>query len=418
MQHEAERLIQAHAACKKYVMQPLVFGSVSKRNRRLSVLITSLYGDTLATALSSRAEVHSPGEESFYATAVLHCSTALDALHSLTPPILHRDVKALNLLSEQHSFGTRWVLCDFGSAKQAETFTVQSQRQADEVEDDACRHTSPTLRAPEQWQPYRKIISPAIDVWAVGVLLYRILYGVEPFADGSSSRVLTCTTLPPLWERSHSTDDKLASLCQDCLAIDANQRPPIWRVQQILADALSASDQQLVGDATPGHSVPSNAKSRKQSQAHSSAAAVTAASEERAVQVSVLPESAQKVLKHNGVDCSCMDVFDACDRLANLLQGPDQADKETQSDAFRESASARSENEKSEHMIEKKGAQSEISDATPSPSLSPAPSTRREEKHKRRSGSGGAEFTPQSSPYAFHGRTPSFLNDSYNIVLE
>lgn len=49
-------------------------------------------------------------------------------------------------------------------------------------------------RAPEMIDPYsRQVIDEKSDVWALGVLLYKLCYYTTPFEDKGALAILNCT---------------------------------------------------------------------------------------------------------------------------------------------------------------------------------------------------------------------------------
>jgi len=85
--------------------------------------------------------------------------------------VMHRDIKPANILVTQTEGRTRYVLTDFGIGQMAEG--IQSQK-----------HAGGTylFMAPEQ---LRGRPAPQSDLWALGVVAYRLLTGFFPFPGPS-----------------------------------------------------------------------------------------------------------------------------------------------------------------------------------------------------------------------------------------
>ena len=110
-------------------------------------------------------------------------------MHYLKPPLLHRDLKVENVLISKGSKDgarRRFKLCDFGSAAapKAAPVSVVECRLMDE---DVQKHTTMQYRSPEMIDVYRRQpIDEKSDIWALGVLLYKLCYYTTPFEDQSS----------------------------------------------------------------------------------------------------------------------------------------------------------------------------------------------------------------------------------------
>ncbi|CAI0552296.1 unnamed protein product [Linum tenue] len=112
---------------------------------------------------------------------------AVFAMHSQSPPIAHRDLKAENLLLGPDG---SWKLCDFGSTSTNHKRFEKPEEMGIE-EDNIRKHTTPAYRAPEMWDLYRRDhISEKVDIWALGCLLFRICYLKNAFDGESKLQVL------------------------------------------------------------------------------------------------------------------------------------------------------------------------------------------------------------------------------------
>lgn len=114
-------------------------------------------------------------------------------MHYLKPSLLHRDLKVENVLITNGPAKKRFKLCDFGSAappRPAPT-TVVDCRLTDE---DIQKHTTLQYRSPEMVDVYRKQpINEKSDIWALGVLLYKLCYYTTPFEDQGQLAILNAS---------------------------------------------------------------------------------------------------------------------------------------------------------------------------------------------------------------------------------
>jgi serine/threonine protein kinase len=100
--------------------------------------------------------------------------------HIHSQRIAHRDVKVENLLVA--SDGTV-KLCDFGSCS-TDHRVFRNSTEIGYAEEDIERHTTLAYRAPEQVDLYSgKLVCEKVDVWALGVLLYKLCFFRTPFED-------------------------------------------------------------------------------------------------------------------------------------------------------------------------------------------------------------------------------------------
>ena len=94
------------------------------------------------------------------------------ALHSLDPPMIHRDIKPQNLLIDSND---RLKISDFGSAQGIVGCT-------DLITNSAGTYT---FMAPELMAGNRDFRGKPLDIWAIGVTLYYMLEGRSPYKSKS-----------------------------------------------------------------------------------------------------------------------------------------------------------------------------------------------------------------------------------------
>ena len=96
--------------------------------------------------------------------------------------IIHRDLKVENVLQSSHV--NEFKLCDFGSAtKQVIPKGVQlSMEQVRILSDEIDKYTTIAYRAPEICNLFHsKGITNKIDIWALGIILYKLCFFVSCF---------------------------------------------------------------------------------------------------------------------------------------------------------------------------------------------------------------------------------------------
>ncbi|KAL8062117.1 hypothetical protein ABFS82_02G124500 [Erythranthe guttata] len=164
---------------------------------------------------------------------------AVFAMHSQTPPIAHRDLKAENLLLGSDGL---WKLCDFGSTSTNHKRFEKPEEMGIE-EDNIRKYTTPAYRAPEMWDLFRReLINEKVDIWALGCLLFRICYFKSAFDGESKLQILNGNYRIPDLPKYNTL---LIDLIKDTLQSSPNDRPDItqvwFRVNTLLPDGLQKS---------------------------------------------------------------------------------------------------------------------------------------------------------------------------------
>ena len=165
----------------------------------LFIVMELVDGPSLAEAIADRGPL--PEDDAVrIATQVL---SALGAAHA--SGIVHRDVKPANILLDARGDAK---LADFGIAKRFDDLT-------DSLTATGLVVGTPRYLSPEQARG--EPISPATDIYAVGVILHEMLAGAPPFADESL----------------------LATANRDRHADPSRRRRPTWTSPRSVADAVA-----------------------------------------------------------------------------------------------------------------------------------------------------------------------------------
>src|SRR5262245_26517187 len=172
------------------------------------------------TALS-RATLPMPPPLAFQICAQV--AAALAAAHA--QGVVHRDVKPGNVMLTADGV----KVFDFGIA--AEAGTLEDAAGESEVVG------TPTYMAPERLTD--AAVTPATDVYSVGVLLYRLLTKGFPWSAKTPVEIVAAHVAQPPADlpRTPGIPAAVANLYRRCLAKDPYDRPPASEVAFVLATA-------------------------------------------------------------------------------------------------------------------------------------------------------------------------------------
>jgi tetratricopeptide (TPR) repeat protein len=185
-----------------------------------------------------RARIKTGGRLEPAEVVVLGARLASALAHAHARGIMHRDVKPSNVLLPDDNLAGA-VLVDFGLARS---------------DDDHLTRTgvlvgTPTYMAPEQIRDV--FISPAVDVFALGCVLYECLAQTTPFAAKGATAVLARVLFdqPVPVERIVPTPARLADLLSAMLKKPYKERPSMQQVAETLAALARAPE--TAGAARP-----------------------------------------------------------------------------------------------------------------------------------------------------------------------
>ncbi|KAF2676133.1 hypothetical protein K458DRAFT_322749 [Lentithecium fluviatile CBS 122367] len=148
-------------------------------------------------------------------------------MHYLKPPLLHRDLKVENVLITTVGTTRVYKLCDFGSTAPPRP-AAKTAAEGRLIEDDVQRHTTLQYRSPEMIDVYRKQpIDEKSDIWALGVLLYKLCYYTTPFEEVGQMAILNATFKFPAYPQF---SDRLKKLISSMLQESPQRRPNIYQV--------------------------------------------------------------------------------------------------------------------------------------------------------------------------------------------
>lgn len=168
-------------------------------------------------------------------------AAALDAAHAAG--IIHRDVKPANMICNGEG---ALVLTDFGIA--------EDTREAERYTSTGVILGTPTYLSPEQAQAQQ--LTPAVDIYSLGVVLYELLAGQPPFAGAIPLSVALShvqSAPPPLRQRRPDLPQQVDLVVRRALAKAPSDR---FASASALAEALelALSPASHPGVAPPLHS--------------------------------------------------------------------------------------------------------------------------------------------------------------------
>jgi AP2-associated kinase len=152
-------------------------------------------------------------------------------MHSMKPPIAHRDIKVENILLESKKF----KLCDFGSAttEALDYNTASKSRIVDQMESFE-RFTTLMYRPPEMIDQFFKYpVNEKVDIWMFGCVTFSLCYFTHPFQDAQKLGIVNAFYHFPD-DPKQRISEKMKDFIRLMLTHDPSLRPNIQEVTNIL----------------------------------------------------------------------------------------------------------------------------------------------------------------------------------------
>ncbi|GAA5851042.1 hypothetical protein JCM9279_005267 [Rhodotorula babjevae] len=155
---------------------------------------------------------------------------AVAHMHYQSPPLIHRDLKVENILLSPPQ---TYKLCDFGSTtrplpRDKVPTTVEGIQK---LEHSINKTTTLQYRAPELVDVWgRKGFDEKIDIWALGVFLYKLCFYTTPFEEHGPLAILNAQYKFPAYPAYSSS---IRSLIASMLQERASQRPNVYQVHEM-----------------------------------------------------------------------------------------------------------------------------------------------------------------------------------------
>ncbi|KAB2576458.1 Serine/threonine-protein kinase srk1 [Lasiodiplodia hormozganensis] len=197
-------------------------------------------GGTLFDLIRANRKAGKPALPSKLAKRYLYqLASALRYLHE-DVHVVHRDVKLENCLldmsePEAKTEGGNVLLCDFGMA---DFITNENRNLPSPLEESAYSHVGPSdtstcingsldYASPELLHARTPLYSPAVDMWAYGVIAYTLLTGKRPFTHNFQPALVMLITKGE-WDeealREAGVDEDAIDLVRGCLEMDPQLR--------------------------------------------------------------------------------------------------------------------------------------------------------------------------------------------------
>ena len=153
------------------------------------------------------------------------------AMHCQEPPIAHRDLKIENILK----FENVYKLCDFGSATTIKFNPLNcTEKEKNETLNNFESNSTIYYRAPEMCDKYNEYeINEKVDIWALGCILYTILFKIQPFNDGLKLNIISASYNFPK-NNIEKYSEKIIDLIRLMLNPNPIERPSAKEILDIL----------------------------------------------------------------------------------------------------------------------------------------------------------------------------------------
>lgn len=164
---------------------------------------------------------------------------ALRHLAEQEKPIIHYDLKPANIIFHSNLASSLDIkITDFGLSK----IITQSQGMSDDPSVELTSVGTGTFYylPPECFNTTTKqLISNKVDIWAIGIIFYQMLYGKRPFGEGQSQKtiwnnnlIVTTARDGPVFPDKPKVSDEAKDVILRCLKYNASDRPDVVALSQ------------------------------------------------------------------------------------------------------------------------------------------------------------------------------------------
>lgn len=201
---------------------------------RFSLIFTFYKRGSLQDELTNRRPFCDYIDEKRVINFFLQIASAVNFMHSSTPPIAHRDIKPANILISDED---RPVLTDFGSSFVCPVIICDGKESRMQL-DEAGELCSMPYRAPELFVcNIGSKIDQSVDIWSLGCLLYALCFFRSPFDDiyeRGDSIALAVQSGKITYDDCHPYTQKVLDAIRAMIAVDPGDRPSIASICEML----------------------------------------------------------------------------------------------------------------------------------------------------------------------------------------
>ncbi|CAF2908737.1 unnamed protein product [Rotaria sp. Silwood2] len=155
--------------------------------------------------------------------------SGINYLHQPPEPILHRDIKSLNLLIERAYEGYSVKVCDFGLARTRNETTRQTKANS-------------TLICTLQWTAPEVLLAGRYtdwaDIYSLGIVYWELATKKIPYDDLNDAVIRAFVLAGDRLEIPESTPSRFRALIERCWAQQPNDRPTSSHLVKMIEECI------------------------------------------------------------------------------------------------------------------------------------------------------------------------------------
>ncbi|CAF3299801.1 unnamed protein product, partial [Rotaria sp. Silwood2] len=205
-------IISFYGACTEPGKYALIMEYMS-----LGSLYKILHEDNLVLTWSERFSI------------AFQTANGINYLHQLSEPVLHRDIKSLNFLTERAYEGYTIKVCDFGLARTRNETTRQTKSNHTQA------HTLPWT-APEILRLEEYLDKS--DIYSLGIVFWELASSSIPYCDRQDDVIRAYVLAGDRLKIPESTPLTFCEIIKKCWAQNPNDRPSCSDLVEMIEKAI------------------------------------------------------------------------------------------------------------------------------------------------------------------------------------